>query len=204
LDGCLWKPELFELIPIRNPEVILTNPFLTRVEETDDIPGTNLVSAGGDRLTLLGTTREILYNLFYQEEWLPTLVGISSRTERPDWALEALSQFSIHSQENHDSMPPFPMQDVFTSAELCVLDKNMDKTAQFEQLLKKANTMLPSNKLRFKDMLFFDNEAGNCKAVAQLGVTAVYCPHDGLTQDAWEIGVRNFPASKVLGSKMPY
>jgi magnesium-dependent phosphatase-1 len=199
----LWKPELFELIPIRNPEVVLTHPFLSRVE-IDDIPGTTLVSAGGDRLTLLGTTREILYNLYYQEEWLPTLVGISSRTERPDWALEALSQFSIYSQENHDTMPPFPMQDVFTSAALCVLDKNMDKMAQFEQLLQKANSIIfPSNKLKYKDMLFFDNEAGNCKSVARLGVTAVYCPH-GLTQDAWEIGVRNFPSSKVLGSKMPY
>jgi hypothetical protein len=57
LDGCLWKPELFELIPIRNPEMVLTNPFLTRVE-IDDIPGTTFVSAGGYRLTLLGTTEK--------------------------------------------------------------------------------------------------------------------------------------------------
>jgi hypothetical protein len=63
--------------------------------------------------------------------------------------------------------PLFAIQDVFTSAELCVLDKTMVKTAQFDVLFQKANTiMLTSSNLKFKDMLFFDNDAGNCKFVA--------------------------------------
>ena len=32
-----------------------------------------------------------------------------------------------------------------------------------------------------KEMIFFDNEKGNCTTVAQLGVTVVYCPK-GVTQ----------------------
>ena len=43
----------------------------------------------------------------------------------------------------------------------------------------------------FSEMLFFDNERGNCTQVGTLGVKCVYCP-DGLTAEAWEEGIAMF------------
>lgn len=131
------------------------------------------------------------------------MVGISSRTDRPDWEYEMLSKFSIYDDINDELLPPFPMQDVFTP-ELCILDKYMDKSKQFERLLQSANDIISgwsSKKLKYDDILFFDNEAGNCKAVAELGVTTVYCP-GGLDQESWQVGLKHFPSLTVL-SRMP-
>ena len=96
------------------------------------------------------------------------------------------------------------MMDVFTP-ELCILDRDMDKYTQFETILQSANTVLPaSDRIQFKDIIFYDNEAGNCKQVAKLGVTCVYTPR-GLTREAWDSGLADFPNSRgVLGPKLPY
>jgi magnesium-dependent phosphatase 1 len=40
-------------------------------------------------------------------------------------------------------------------------------------------------------MLFFDNESGNIRDVASLGVKCVYCP-DGMTAKMWEKGLSLF------------
>ena len=45
--------------------------------------------------------------------------------------------------------------------------------------------------LAFQDMLFFDNEVANVRAVSQLGVRCIHCPN-GLTAEAWEEGLRLF------------
>lgn len=57
------------------------------------------------------------------------------------------------------------MEEVFDRS-LCILDKTLDKAKQFEMLLEQANsdnvsTNNKSKKLKFKDIIFFDNEAGN-------------------------------------------
>lgn len=200
LDGCLWRPELFEILT--SPLDSQGSPFSRNSK--DEVPGTTLRSAGGvHTVELLGDTRMILHELFYNPKWYPTLVGISSRTDPPDWAEEFLSLFLIYNNDGSDR-PPVSMKDIFTP-ELCILDKNMDKATQFEVLLRRANGLLPNKiKLQYKDIMFFDNEAGNCKQVAKLGVTAVYTPK-GLTFQSFENGLTNFPNSRgVLGPKLPY
>ena len=158
-------------------------------------------------MQLLGDTRNILHELVYEERWHSTAVGISSRTHPPSWANELLSLFSIYDDQNKDDMLSVSMKEVF-APELCILDRDMDKASQFEVLLQRANDLLRgptgNKRIQFKDAIFFDNEAGNCKQVARLGVTAVYTPK-GLTRDAWENGLANFPYSNgVLGPKLPY
>jgi magnesium-dependent phosphatase 1 len=223
LDGCLWRPEVFEILMNEDRA-----PF--SINERDHVPGTTLKTAKGKHtFELLGDSRTILYELYCQERWYPTLVGISSRTDPPEWAHELLAQFSIYNDDNAknknngknnqeeeaiaipshvDVDAIISMKDIFTSS-LCILDKTMDKATQFERLLVSANNLLASTphkkKLKFKDMIFFDNEAGNCKQVAKLGVTCVYTPK-GVTRQAWENGLNNFPSSsnRVLGPKLPY
>ena len=62
----------------------------------------------------------------------------------------------------------------------------------------KANKQVHFRRLReefptvaFEEMLFFDNEIANVRAVSQLGVRCVHCPR-GLTAAAWEEGLRLF------------
>ena len=43
------------------------------------------------------------------------------------------------------------------------------------------------------EMLFLDNERGNCVDVAALGVTVAYTP-SGVTAGAWEAALARFPS----------
>ncbi|CAJ1935140.1 unnamed protein product [Cylindrotheca closterium] len=218
LDGCLWRPELFELVTNADGPPFTHNP---QVSSSTVVPaGTTLLSKQGQRIELLGSTRQILHELYTQEEWYPTRIGISSRTDPPEWAYNLMEMFAIYEVNDDDDgnknrMTKTPtatipavtcqMKDVFDPI-LCILDKNTDKATQFERLLEQANDQSTSNnhkRLQFKDMVFFDNEAGNCKQVAKLGVTCVYTPK-GVTYEAWQNAIQNFPANRVLGPKMPY
>lgn len=49
--------------------------------------------------------------------------------------------------------------------------------------------------IKYKQMLFFDNEQWNCTECAQLGITCVYTPR-GMTAAAWEEGLRKFAANQ--------
>ena len=44
-----------------------------------------------------------------------------------------------------------------------------------------------------EEMLFLDNEMGNCKSVAAIGVTVAYTP-EGVKADVWERALAAFPA----------
>lgn len=49
--------------------------------------------------------------------------------------------------------------------------------------------------IEYEDMLFFDNEFGNCEEVASLGVSVAYCPR-GVTRKVWDMGIlEEFPRS---------
>ena len=68
------------------------------------------------------------------------------------------------------------------------------KTTHLKAIAKKTGESL-------KDMIFFDNEYGNCKTVASIGVTVMYTP-DGVTRENFEEALAKFPASgQVLGPK---
>ena len=52
-----------------------------------------------------------------------------------------------------------------------------------------------------KDMIFFDNQYGNCQDVAKVGVTSVYTPQ-GVTRKAFDDGLASFPSpGQIIGPK---
>ncbi len=191
LDGCLWSPEMYEILYFMGGR---GSPFTT-----DDQDPRILRTAGGNAVRLLGNVRGVLHELQYDEKWWSTHVGISSRTDQPDWARELLEKFIIFQDDRigNDNRiaeyPPFPMNQVFTP-EICELAKD-SKVEHFERILKNA-----PGRPKYQDCLFFDNELGNCRQVAKLGVTVCYCPN-GVTQSDWDSAIANFPRvnGKVIG-----
>mmetsp|Transcript_25519 Transcript_25519/g.31435 ORF Transcript_25519/g.31435 Transcript_25519/m.31435 type:complete len:325 (-) Transcript_25519:1161-2135(-) len=185
LDGCLWKPEMYELLYFSNGK---GSPF-TRDEYNPNL----LRSVGGEPIQLLGNVRNVMNELQYDEKWWNTKIGISSRTDEPNWARELLDKFIIDEEDGDEKYPPFPLQQIFTK-EICELAHD-SKVNHFERILKNS-----PGRPKYEDCLFFDNELGNCRQIAKLGVTVCYCPH-GVTQDAWDLAVSNFPNSngKVIG-----
>ena len=49
----------------------------------------------------------------------------------------------------------------------------------------------------YEDMLFFDNEYGNCREISSLGVTVAFSP-DGVTGDVWAEAVAAFPSESIV------
>ncbi|KAL3929764.1 MAG: hypothetical protein SGBAC_012068 [Bacillariaceae sp.] len=136
---------------------------------------------------------------------------MSSSPKKNEWAYNLMKDFAVYDTGSDCRMtktakvPQVTCQmiDVFDPS-LCILDKDVDKATQFEALLERANQSAgKANRLQYKDVVFFDNEAGNCKQVAKLGVTCVYTPK-GVTYEAWQNAIQNFPSNRVLGPKMPY
>ena len=51
----------------------------------------------------------------------------------------------------------------------------------------------------YDQMIFFDDQMGNCQTVSKLGVTVVYTP-DGVTRQSFEEGLEKFPApGQIIG-----
>ncbi|CAJ1935261.1 unnamed protein product [Cylindrotheca closterium] len=202
LDGCLWKPEMYELSWYGKG-----SPF-----KSDGNNKGNLISASGDKVHLLGNVRTIFSELYsnnnnnnnktnnrHPQESLSTaapLVGISSRTDEPDWALELLEKFRLD-----DGVTP--MAAVFGNHDDNNNKKNSNnkslmqnerieisydsKTSHFQRLSAKTGIAL-------EDMVFFDNERGNCVQVAKLGVTVAYVPN-GVTSKLYQAALDAFPTT---------
>ena len=195
LDGCLWSPEMYEILHFNNGQ----GPPFTLDPKSPKIVRT----VNGQPIHLLGNVREILYELQYKEKWWNTIVGISSRTDEPNWARELMEKFIIGNENEKDGdssssemmYPPFPMEQVF-SKEICELSPHDSKVHHFERIIQNAPGMKP----KYEDCLFFDNELGNCQQVAKLGVTVCYCPK-GVTERDWIDAIENFPRcnGKIIG-----
>ena len=52
----------------------------------------------------------------------------------------------------------------------------------------------------YEEMLFFDNEYGNCREISQLGVTVAFSP-DGVTGDVWAEAIEAFICPSDLGNR---
>ena len=207
LDGCLWSPEMYEILYYSQGQ---GSPFTLDEYDTDIVR-----TVAGEPVKLLGSVRDVLYELQYDEKWWNTNVGISSKTDEPNWARELLETFIIGTTNNgqgeekkknnvndmnivvaegeEEAYPPFPMGQVFTN-EICELAYD-SKVSHFERILQNA-----SGKPKYQDCLFFDNELGNCQQVAKLGVTVCYCPR-GVTKEDWDSAIQNFPCTngKIIG-----
>ena len=177
LDGCLWKPEMYELVWFSKGQGA---PFTSHPEE----PGA-LMSVAGEPIRLLGDVREVMRELLEDPKWKDCCIGISSRTDEPNWARELLQKFTIEEQPDPDTDErPAVIQDVFEKSPIIEIAKD-GKVQHFQRI---ANTL----GISFGDMLFFDNESGNCREVARLGVTVAYCP-DGVDRRIWDVALEAFP-----------
>lgn len=172
LDGCLWRPEMYELIHFMGNKGA---PF--RPSEHDR---NTLLSVGDEPIELLRDVREVMRELHRDPQWRDVSVGISSRTDAPHWARELLTKFTIQ-----DSEGEFAMVDVFQGP----IEMSYDsKVKHFDRISHRT-------KIGFQDMVFFDNEFGNCASVADLGVTVGYCP-GGVCKGIWEKTLDAFSSSR--------
>ena len=157
-----------------------------------------LFTTGGEPVRLLGQVRNVMRELYCDKEtWGSTLVGISSRTDQAYWAKELLQKFTITVNPNDQENPnaeTFTLQDVLAGP---IEIRQDSKVNHFRRI--SANTGIS-----MEDMLFFDNERGNCIDIAELGVVVAYSP-DGVTSQVWEKALEAFPdaAGKVLGLDDP-
>jgi magnesium-dependent phosphatase 1 len=174
LDGCLWTPEMYEIVYFMGGQGA---PF----REDPNHPS-NLLTCGNRPVQLLGDVRSVFEEI-YRQPWSKSVsIGISSRTDEPSWARELLEKFRI---TTNDDGKPISLIDVLNGPIEIAKDS---KVSHFERI--RARTGVP-----YEEMVFFDNEFGNCERVASLGVTVVYCP-DGVTSELWESGIfDNFPRS---------
>ena len=100
----------------------------------------------------------------------PFFVG----TDEPEWAAECLAKFRTYPGGQ-------PLETCVDSSQIFKANKQV----HFRRLREEFPTVA------FEEMLFFDNEIANVRAVSQLGVRCVHCPR-GLTAAAWEEGLRLF------------
>lgn len=139
-------------------------PFKTDKRDPD-----YLVDASGERIQLLGHSRQILHQLATEERWRDTAIAYVSRTEYPRWAAACLNLFHV--------APGISMHALGTEQEIYP----GSKTLHFRRIHERTG-------IDYEHMLFFDNESWNVSDVAPLGVVSVHCPR-GMTKEIWEKGL---------------
>ena len=149
---------------------------------------------------LLGQVRQIMQELYCEKmgKWYNTQVGISSRTDQPDWARELLQKFTITiptkakaaTKGGTEEENSFCIQDVIQGP---IEIQSDSKVEHFQRISAQTGVAM-------KDILFFDNERGNCCEVAKLGVVVAFCP-DGVSKLLWDLSLKAFPTAsgKVVG-----
>ena len=135
--------------------------------------GDAMLSQSGERVVLLGAARDILRQLRTTDDWSATKVAISSRTDEPAWAAELLDKFRVGDMV---------LGSCFDAREIT----KESKSSHFRRLKEKYAC-------DYEDMLFFDNEYGNCQDVSSVGVSVCYCP-DGVTRGAWDLALESYPS----------
>ena len=180
LDGCLWRPEMYELLWYSSGK---GEPF--RPDPSNPL---QMLTTGNEPVYLLGDVREVMADLYNKVDTIQ--VGISSRTDEPNWAKELLQKFTFP-HPNNNNEKEVSLQDVIADGPIEISHES--KVNHFQRISQDCHIPL-------KDMMFFDNERGNCKEVAKLGVTVAYCP-DGVTNKIYQLAMEEFPQSdsKVIG-----
>ena len=102
-------------------------------------------------------------------------LAISSRTDQPDWARELLGKFTLSSGKTLQERMTGPW----------ILESTERKVLHFQRL--SDTTGIP-----LANMMFFDNDIGNCKSVSRLGVTVGFCPK-GIDREIFDKTMSKFP-----------
>ena len=163
LDGCLWAPDMYLLWGGGAP---------FEVREDGDLDDRN-----GARVRLLGAVRDVLYELRTDARWDGAVTAVASCTDEPEWAQECMRKFEVGP----------------VGSGVCIKD-----VMQLEQIRKgnkrgHLTSLAEAAGIELEEMLFFDNERGNCLDVAELGVTVAFVPY-GVTGEAWRRALEAFPA----------
>uniref|UniRef100_A0A7S4HGM3 Magnesium-dependent phosphatase-1 n=1 Tax=Prymnesium polylepis TaxID=72548 RepID=A0A7S4HGM3_9EUKA len=162
LDGCLWFPDMYMLWGGGAPFTIREDGDL------DD--------QFGKRVYLLGAVRQVLHSLKTAPEWEGVVVAVASKTDEPEWARECMQKFEVGPTGSGIVI------------EDCIDVEDIDggnKQGHFKRIAERTG-------IELEDMIFFDNERGNCLDVAQLGVTVAWVP-EGVTAGAWDESIERFP-----------
>jgi len=171
LDGCVWDPEMYQLWGSGGA------PFKV---STDG----NLSDRSGTVVHLLGDVKNIMRELKSDTKWSDSIVAVASSCDEPDWARECIKKFPLG-----DNMT---LSDVFDKNNIEIY--KMSKNNHLNAISKQTGVDL-------KDMIFFDNQYGNCQTVAGVGVTSVYVPQ-GVTRKAFEEALAKFPSpGQIIGPK---
>ena len=159
---CLWSYIIFSTVwrvsPSRSESfefsgstfcvLISGSPFTTQ-------PNGDLVDSSGRKTYLMGAVREIFQELHTEPQWKGAKVGIASSCDEPSWARECLKKFTVGSGT--------PLQAIVDD-NLIEIYKARSKQEHLTQISKKSG-------VPFEQIMFLDNERGNCNAVSKLGVT---------------------------------
>mmetsp|Transcript_2335 Transcript_2335/g.2821 ORF Transcript_2335/g.2821 Transcript_2335/m.2821 type:complete len:241 (-) Transcript_2335:85-807(-) len=179
LDGCIWSPEMYELAWDGSRH----SPF-----EPWNNDGTKMKSQLNSIVCLIGDVPGLLDDFVVLSskegsKWSETRLAISSRTDVPAWAYELLGKMTLPKSGK-------TLKEVILGPWEIAKDS---KVTHFRRLAKKTGVAL-------EDMVFFDNERGNCIQVAKLGVTVAYTPN-GVKRTNWQQAIDNFPTinGKVIG-----
>jgi magnesium-dependent phosphatase 1 len=183
LDGCLWFPGTLCLAV----EARMRQHFLWRVASADMYMlwggGAPFESAADDKLldrnerpvVLLGAVPEILLELKSDPQWAGVVVGVASCTDEPAWAQECMEKFRLADGTTS-------IKDVMMIEEI----RKANKRSHLKSISERTGIAL-------EEILFLDNEWGNCADVSSIGVNVVYTP-DGVTRAAWDKALAGYPA----------
>ena len=175
LDGCVWDPEMYELWGGGGA------PFNVQKDGT-------LSDRAGTIIQLLGEVRQIMFEFKSDAVWSSSVIAVASSCDEPTWARECIQKFPVGQNDQ------YKLKDVFSPDHIEIYKSSKDH--HLRNIQKKCG-----DSVSLKDMIFFDNQYGNCQTVAKLGVTVVYTP-DGVTRKAFDEGLRCFPApGQILGPK---
>ena len=134
-----------------------------------------VVDGAGERVRLMGASRQILLEIATDPRWEGTQVAYVSRTEHPKWAAACLQLFQISSGLSMHAVGR--QQEIYPGG----------KKTHFRRIHERTG-------VAYEEMLFFDNESWNITDVAPLGVCSVYTPR-GMTAEAWAQGLAAFGAA---------
>lgn len=175
LDGCVWDPEMYELWGGGG------SPFSA-------LKDGNLTDRSGTTVRLLGDVRRIMYEFKTDPAWSNSVIAVASSCDEPNWARECIQKFVIGYDDK------YKLKDVFSSNHIEIYKKSKDHHLKSIQDKCSSGTS-------FRDMIFFDNQYDNCKAVSKLGATVVYTPN-GVTRKSFEEGLKKFPSpGEIIGPK---
>lgn len=132
----------------------------------------------GSTVRMLGAVPEVLSELKNDRKWEGVKVCVASCTDEPSWAQECMHLFKI--ADGSALKSALMVEEIWAG----------NKQDHLRNIAKRTN-------IELEDMLFFDNERGNCVDVNAIGVTVAYVPN-GVTGLAWEKALENFPSTGTI------